>query len=52
MGGCFPVLVADDENLESIVGDCQFEQGAGPLLAGRVGVLEKRGHGNVDWFCS
>jgi hypothetical protein len=51
MGGCFPVFVADDEDLESIVGDCQFEQGTSPFLAGRVGVLEKRGHGNVDWFC-
>ena len=50
MGGCFPVVVAEDQHLERIVGDGKFEQGAGPFLARRIGVVHECGDGDVDRF--
>jgi hypothetical protein len=48
--GRLPEVVADDEHLQSVVGDCEFEEGAGPVLARGVGVLEQGGDGDVDGF--
>ena len=50
MRGSFPVIVAEDKHLESVVGDCQLEKGACPLLARRVGILQQGRYGDVDGF--
>lgn len=50
VGGGLPVVVADDEHLQRVVGDGDFEERAGPVLASGVGVLEQGGDGDVDGF--
>lgn len=50
MGDRLPVLVAEDQNLKSVVGDCEFEEGASRIFAGGVGVVQQSGYWNVDWL--
>ena len=52
VGGSLPVVVADDEHLKGVVGDCELEEGARPFLARAVSVLEQSGYGDVDGFCA